>query len=113
MSDDQAIQASSPFAAVAGTTAGSAEVKPVLISDAGREVGLPDDSRLDRWTEWCGERINPILIKEARQALKSHHFITTFMLLLIAAWGWSFLAILSGMPEITTSGICWSVTSGY
>jgi hypothetical protein len=59
---------------------------------------------LDRWSDWAGERTNPILIKEARQALKSHHFITTFMLLLIAAWVWSFVAILSGMPEIAYNG---------
>ncbi|MFM7074153.1 MAG: hypothetical protein ACKO38_20390 [Planctomycetota bacterium] len=68
---------------------------------------------LDRWTEWAGERINPILIKEARQSLKSHHFVTTFMLLLVGAWGWSFLAILSGMPEIAYNGGGPNLLVGY
>lgn len=33
-----------------------------------------------------GDRINPILVKETRQALKSKHFTVTFGLLLLAAW---------------------------
>jgi hypothetical protein len=68
---------------------------------------------LDRWSEWAGERINPILVKEARQALKSHHFITTFMLLLIGAWAWSLLAILIGFSEITYNGGGSNLLLGY
>jgi hypothetical protein len=37
---------------------------------------------LDELSDW----INPILIKETRQALKSRQFIVTFLLMLIASW---------------------------
>lgn len=49
--------------------------------------------RLDHALEWLGERFNPILVKESRQALKSRQFVFTFGLLLIAAWGWSFIGL--------------------
>jgi hypothetical protein len=39
------------------------------------------------------ERLNPILVKEARQALRSRQFTTTFFLTLIAGWAWSFLGL--------------------
>ena len=32
------------------------------------------------------DRLNPILVKETRQSLKSRQFVVTFMLLLLAAW---------------------------
>lgn len=47
------------------------------------------DERLDGWSDW----LNPILVKETRQALKSRQFLTTFFLLLLCGWGWSLLAI--------------------
>lgn len=40
---------------------------------------------LDEWLERLGERINPILVKETRQALKSRQFSITFLLLLAAS----------------------------
>ncbi|MCG6154864.1 ABC transporter permease [Rubinisphaera margarita] len=40
------------------------------------------DSRLESFSD----RMNPILVKETRQALKSRAFVATFMLLLIASW---------------------------
>ncbi len=40
------------------------------------------DSRLESFSD----RMNPILVKETRQALKSRSFVATFMLLLIASW---------------------------
>src|SRR5262245_52300201 len=54
------------------------------------------EERLERW----GERLNPILVKEARQALKSRQFTTTFTLLLTCAWAWSVLGIVWQMPDI-------------
>jgi hypothetical protein len=50
--------------------------------------------------ERAGEHLNPILIKEARQALKSRQFTATFALVLIAAWIWSFLGIAMIGPEV-------------
>ena len=43
------------------------------------------DAALERWSE----RLNPILVKEARQALKSRQFLLTFSLALLASWAWS------------------------
>lgn len=55
---------------------------------------------IDRWAERGGDWLNPILIKESRQALKSRQFLVTFSLLLLAAWGWTAAAILMMMPRI-------------
>ncbi|XZE55391.1 ABC transporter permease [Planctomycetaceae bacterium SH139] len=56
--------------------------------------------RLDDVTIRVGDWLNPILVKEARQALKSRQFLITFSLLLVAAWGWTATAILMLMPRI-------------
>jgi hypothetical protein len=57
---------------------------------------------LERGSEW----LNPILIKEARQAFKSRQFMITFSLLLICGLIWSLtgLAILSGGAYFAPSG---------
>ncbi len=75
--------------------------------NAGRSAGgdllrekLPDAGALERWLhtvdramEWMGDRLNPILIKETRQALKSRQFLITFALLLGCGWIWSILGV--------------------
>lgn len=50
-------------------------------------------AKLDAWLTPWGERLNPILVKEARQALKSRRFLSTFSLVLVFAIGWSFLGV--------------------
>lgn len=40
----------------------------------------------NRWMEAVGDRLNPILVKETRQALKSKQFIVTFLLVLTISW---------------------------
>ncbi len=45
--------------------------------------------RAEAWLERAGDRLNPILVKEARQSLKSKQFVMTFALVLLAAWVWS------------------------
>jgi hypothetical protein len=42
----------------------------------------PPLSRIDRASEW----LNPILVKESRQSLKSRQFVATFFLMLTASW---------------------------
>ena len=42
--------------------------------------------RANAWLEDASDWLNPILIKETRQALKSRQFIVTFLLMLIASW---------------------------
>ena len=58
-------------------------------------------ARVDRLLVWAGDRLNPILVKETRQALKSRQFLVTFTLLLIAAWGWSMLGLALMGPEVS------------
>ena len=47
-----------------------------------------------------GDYLNPILVKESRQALKSRHFTFTFTALLVCAWGWSLFGAIQQMPKI-------------
>jgi hypothetical protein len=48
----------------------------------------------------AGDAINPILVKETRQALKSRQFVVTFSLLLFAAIAWTIAGSLLLMPQI-------------
>jgi ABC-type Na+ efflux pump permease subunit len=53
------------------------------------EPAFENPSLTDRFSEWgdkVSDRVNPILVKETRQALKSRQFSITFMLLLVVAW---------------------------
>lgn len=56
------------------------------------------------WIDRTGERVsrwlNPILIKEARQSLKSRQFIATFFLLLLASCIWTVLGIVINAPDV-------------
>lgn len=49
--------------------------------------------RFEALLERAGEYLNPILVKESRQALKSKQFIITFTLVLICGWAWSLLGV--------------------
>lgn len=55
---------------------------------------------LELWVERLGERLNPILVKEGRQALKSKQFVVTFTLLLLAGWVWSMLGVALLSPGV-------------
>ncbi len=60
-------------------------------------------TRMDHVDAWCdkwSDRLNPILVKETRQALKSRQFVVTFSFLLFAALGWTFIGTFSLMPKI-------------
>ncbi|MEX2142578.1 MAG: hypothetical protein WD894_25215 [Pirellulales bacterium] len=50
-------------------------------------------TRFDERLEKIGEWLNPILVKECRQALKSKQFVITFALVLLCAWLWSIAGI--------------------
>ena len=43
-------------------------------------------SAIDRFLVYAGDWLNPILVKETRQALKSSQFTITFVLMLVACW---------------------------
>jgi len=54
--------------------------RPTSVSDA------PSGNASMRALGWIGDRLNPILVKETRQSLKSKQFSLWFVLLLIACW---------------------------
>lgn len=65
-----------------------------------RGEGVEPASRLDRWAEWLGDHLNPLLVKEVRQALKSRQFATMFGLLLCFAWGASLIGLAAMGPDV-------------
>ena len=56
--------------------------------------------RIEGALELASERLNPILVKEARQALKSRQFLITFTLLLTFGWAWSILGVALLSPGV-------------
>lgn len=46
------------------------------------------------------DRLNPILVKETRQALKSRQFVVTFLVVLIACWSASFAVVAIVGPNV-------------
>ena len=58
------------------------------------------ETRWDKRLIACSDWINPILVKETRQALKSRQFSWTLMLLTIVVLAWSILAIVAMIPSI-------------
>lgn len=69
------------------------------------ELALLDGGRngrfaaIERWLGRLGEHLNPILVKETRQALKSRQFALTFALLLVFGWAWSIFGLWLMGPE--------------
>ena len=57
-------------------------------------------SAIDRTLESISEYLNPILVKEGRQAFKSFQFFYTFLLLLLVGWAWSMLGVTYRLPGI-------------
>ena len=47
-----------------------------------------------------GDHVNPILVKEARQSMKSKQFSVTFSLLLILSWVWTTIFIAFTVPDV-------------
>lgn len=68
-------------------------------SEQNRICQLPNSGWERLWV-WGSERINPIVIKEVRQSLKSQQFTVSFGLTLIAAVGWTFIAVSMMVPSI-------------
>lgn len=56
--------------------------------------------RVESWLVRAGDRLNPILVKETRQAFKSKQFTITFGLLLLAGWLYSLGGVLMIGPGI-------------
>jgi hypothetical protein len=72
----------------------SIPAEPILADLAAPEPSTAASwTRVERLLERLGDRLNPILVKEARQALKSRQFLVTFTLLLACGWIWSILGL--------------------
>lgn len=90
-----------------------------LQTDAPEEVSAEPGKwsrRMDRIDDWCeraGDAMNPILVKETRQALKSRQFVGTFSVLLFAALAWTIVGSLWLMPGIYTSPSAPQMLVGY
>lgn len=69
--------------------------------------------RIDSWCERFGDTLNPILVKETRQALKSRQFVMTFSVLLIASLAWTVIGSMMIMPQIYTSPSAQWMLTGY
>ncbi|MBM4004623.1 MAG: hypothetical protein FJ295_15295 [Planctomycetes bacterium] len=69
--------------------------------------------RSEEWLERASEYLNPLLVKEARQALKSNQFASTFILLMTLAWGWSFLGVSLSEFQLTLGPDGRSMLFGY
>lgn len=57
-------------------------------------------SQIGAWLEAIGDRANPILVKETRQALKSRQFVGTFFIVLVACWIASFAVVAISGPSV-------------
>lgn len=77
------------------------EVTPVPYHHLAKDIdGEGFWSRVDRLARRISDRLNPILIKEARQSLGSPQFLITFFMLLFATIGWTVLGIVFLSPRI-------------
>lgn len=70
-------------------------------------------NRFDRLTIAVADRLNPILIKETRESLKSPQFLITFFLLLALTLLWTCLGIIFNAPEVYYLPTGASLLSGY
>lgn len=57
-------------------------------------------TRLEQFLDYAGDRVNPILVKEARQSMKSKQFSVTFSLLLILSWMWTAIFVAFSVPDV-------------
>lgn len=76
-------------------------------------IGAASWSRLESLLDHLGDRLNPILVKEARQAMKSRQFVVTFSLLLVCGWLWTMVYVVSGLPAIYYAPVGPGALMGY
>lgn len=79
--------ANSSIIAAAGGPA--AEAAPADVTLAAKAPAKSLLVRSEEFLDYLGDFLNPILVKEARQAMKSRQFSVTFSLLLILGWLWT------------------------
>jgi hypothetical protein len=70
-------------------------------------------TRIEPWLVSAGDWLNPILVKETRQALKSFQFTTTFVLVLAACWVVTIGGLAMIGPSVFYSASGGSLLTGY
>ena len=91
----------------------TAQIEPTVTNSVASDQGRAWIDRIDAWCERFGDWLNPILVKETRQALKSRQFVVTFSVLLFAAFAWTIIGSLSMMPQIYTTPSAPRMLIGY
>jgi ABC-type transport system involved in multi-copper enzyme maturation permease subunit len=92
---------------------------PEAKTDAPAETVRPAQSLSDHFLRFeglldrVGDHLNPILVKEARQAMKSRQFVVTFSLLLIFGWLWTVIFVSFNLPAIFFEPAGLFVLTGY
>ena len=71
----------------------SADEQPVLAEVVPLSPAARRWQKVEGWLSRLSDGLNPILVKEARQALRSRQFTITFFLMLAAGWTWSILGL--------------------
>jgi hypothetical protein len=102
------------------TTASSDPPSGLPMSSAASPVPAPEDAargsvgtRVEALVESLSERLNPILVKEARQALKSKQFLVTFSLLLAGTWVYTLLFVMLTIPGVFYLPLGSALLTGY
>ncbi|MEE3372832.1 MAG: hypothetical protein VX346_26090 [Planctomycetota bacterium] len=80
----------------------------MTVADSVSSIEMPPPAKrpsgwlaaFDAIVERGGDWLNPILVKEARQALKSRQFVICFGLVLGLGWGWSLLGVAILSPGV-------------
>ena len=71
--------------------------------------GRRAEELLESWSDW----LNPIVVKEARQAMKSRQFSITFMLLVILGLIWTVCVIAFNVPAVYYESFGPGLLTGY
>lgn len=85
-------------------------ITPSVVAEPGQAA--PGGPIVRRLTQWA-DQLNPILVKEARQALKSRQFLATFSLVLLCAWGWSLIGVALAGPTMRYTAQGYTIFLGY
>jgi hypothetical protein len=73
---------------------------PSSATDAALSANANLGSRMKEWMEKASEWLNPILVKESRQALKSRQFVITFSFMLLVTWIMTIVLVTANWPDI-------------
>lgn len=103
------------------TTASDALEPTGQPADSGKEGIVPAATasvshywpRFEQLLDSLSERMNPILVKEARQAMKSKQFSVTFTLLLVFGWVYTLLFVMLNLPGVFYSPFGSLMLVGY